>query len=59
MGGHDMRLWIQAALAAAVTAWLLMGGLDYLETHFYAMKWVQMNMTSMHEGFMKTLGGGK
>lgn len=54
-----MKTWIKAALAAAATAWLLMYGIDYLETHFYTMKWVQMDMVDMHEGFMKTLSGGK
>lgn len=54
-----MSTWIKAALAAAVTAGILMYGLDYLETHFRAMKWVQQDMVSTHEGFMKTLNGGK
>ena len=54
-----MRLWLQAALVAALVAWLLMGGLDYLETHYYAMKWVQMDMVDQHDRFMQAMKGGK
>ncbi len=54
-----MRTWIKAALAAAATAWILMYGIDYLETHFTVMKWVQLDMQNRHEAFHKALSGGK
>lgn len=52
-----MRNWIKAALAAAATAWLLMCGMDYLETHMRTMKWVQMDMIDRHQAFHKALKG--
>jgi len=52
-----MRTWIKAALAAAATALLLMYGIDYLETHFRAMKWVQQDIVNYHERFQKTMSG--
>lgn len=54
-----MRTWLKAAAIAALVSWLLMGGLDFLETHYYAWKWVQQDVVGMHDGFMKTLSGGK
>jgi len=54
-----MRDWIKAALAAAATAWLLMYGIDFLETYFRAMTWVQQDIINYHEEVMKKMTGGK
>ena len=54
-----MKGWLKAAAVAALVAWLLMGGLDFLETHYYTMKWVQLDTIEWSERFMKTLGGGR
>jgi hypothetical protein len=54
-----MITWLKAALAAAATAWFLMYSIDYLETHFRTMKWVQQDIVNYHERFQKTLSGGK
>jgi hypothetical protein len=52
-----MRAWLKAAAVAALVAWLLMGGLDFLETHYYAMKWMQLDTIEWSERFTDAIGG--
>lgn len=58
-GGDIVKEWMKAILVAAATALILMYGIDFLETYFRAMTWVQQDIINYHEEVMKKMTGGK